>query len=335
MSLPRVFGWAADNSGCGYYRIELPLREYARQGGVASWSDVMPDQEREEADVIIGQRVCLPGATNLWQYLCAKGRATMVLELDDDLWSIDPSNRGAYLTYRPELLDNLRRNITVADVVTVTTEPLADVVRPYNSNVVIVPNRIPTWLLEHERPVREDLTIGWAGSATHGMDWEDTAPQVARFLTRNTDVRAHVIGAVFKSMRGWPFERVRSTGWSASVEEYYRLLDFDVALAPLRAHAFNRSKSAVKALEYSALGIPVVASAVGPYETFVQHGVTGLLVRRDHEWAAHLRALAVDDDARREMGRRARDMAAEHTVEGNLDSWLSPWGVTVPETAAA
>lgn len=335
MTLPRIFAWQADSSACGWYRCQLPLVEYIRRGGSAEWATIMPGWVPEDADVIIGQRVAGHDATKLWQALCRQGRARMVLELDDDLWNLDPSNAKPYRVFNRELQGNLERNIAAADMVTVTTGHLADVVSRWNPNVAVVPNRIPAWLLEHQRPQREELTIGWAGSSSHAMDWADPAPQIGRFLKRHPTVRAHLMGGMFPSMRTWPHQQVQVTKWVASVAAYYRLLDFDIGLAPLKPHVFNKSKSSVKAAEYFALGIPVVASAAGPYESFVRHGETGFLVKADHEWGTYLRALAADADLRTEMGRNARQLAAQHTVEGNLDSWLPAWGVTALQPVAA
>jgi glycosyltransferase involved in cell wall biosynthesis len=41
--------------------------------------------------------------------------------------------------------------------------------------------------------------------------------------------------------------------------------EFDVAIAPLADTAFNRLKSDIKLLEYTAMGLPAVVSAIGPY----------------------------------------------------------------------
>jgi len=84
---------------------------------------------------------------------------------------------------------------------------------------------------------------------------------------------------------------------------------------------FARAKSAVKALEYAALGIPVIASDVGPYREFVLDGVTGYLVRRDHEWERRLRDLANDDAMRIEMGAKAREHARDWTIQANWRHW--------------
>jgi len=94
-----------------------------------------------------------------------------------------------------------------------------------------------------------------------------------------------------------------------------------VMVAPLQAHVFNRSKSPLRVLEAAMLGIPVVASDYGPYADFVQHGTTGLLVRADHEWGKHLRALVEDAAMREEMGANARAHAAGWTIEQHADDW--------------
>jgi hypothetical protein len=312
--------------------MKLPADEYARRGGDIRYSTELPLDET--FDVVIGQRVCRPDSTRAWQGL--KGRTLLVYEIDDDLFHVDPASTAAYKFYaRPEVQDNIRANVAIADVVTVSTEPLGELLRPINPNVVVVPNRIPGWLLEHDRPRNTHLTLGWAGSGTHEIDWADPGPQVSRFLWRNNDIRAHIIGSPFTAMRNWPLDRVRFTHWLNSIDDYYRTLDFDIGVIPLRPHVFNRSKSALKALEQGALGIPVVASAVGPYESFVRHGVSGYLVRTDHEWGRYLRLLADDADARTELGQAGRVIAARHTVEGNLRSWLDAWGVPAPELEEA
>jgi glycosyltransferase involved in cell wall biosynthesis len=65
--------------------------------------------------------------------------------------------------------------------------------------------------------------------------------------------------------------------WNIDVPTYLRTIDFDfdIGLSPLRDTQFARSKSPLKALEYGALGIPVVAANVEPYASFVRHGETG------------------------------------------------------------
>jgi glycosyltransferase involved in cell wall biosynthesis len=316
----------------------IPLTELREHGHTAGWS------ERIDTDnlprTVIGQRVCKEAPTRGWQQLATKSnRPKLVFEVDDNLWDIDYRSAKAHEFFNETgVVDNLNANIRAADAVTVTTEALADLVRPHNPNIHIVPNYLPAWLLQHERP-REDgkLTIGWGGSGTHAMDLAEVGPQLRRYLDRApAHVELHVMGepkppprrrGVIRPHTPWteqhklPEGKIRWTPWNQSVAEYWRAIDYDVMLAPLRPHLFNRSKSNLRVLEAAFLGIPVIATDYGPYAEFVEHGVTGLLVRSDHDWGKHLRALVEDEAMRVAMGAAARAKAAAWTVEGNIGAW--------------
>jgi hypothetical protein len=317
-----VFGWAADNAGCGYYRIQLPAQGLAGLGHATHASTRLPQPVRHNPDVtVIGQRVCDPNPSVMWQQLAAEGRH-LIYEVDDDLFNIDHRSPAAHQYYaRPDVRANIIRNIQVAAAVTVTTQPLADIVRQWNPNVHVVPNAVPDWLVDHQPAQRNDgaITIGWGGSATHGMDWEQTSSQIRRFLQRHPQAELHCIGNDYGAALRAP--RRRFTPWVPNVEAFLRAIDYHVGVAPLLPHVFNQSKSAIKALECAALGIPTVASAVRPYEDYLQHGVTGYLVRRDHEWGQYLRALVNDPAMRAEMGAAAREHARAHTISAIAPLW--------------
>ncbi|MET8826116.1 glycosyltransferase [Streptomyces sp. NPDC004610] len=317
-----VFAWAADNAGCGYYRAQLPMQGLAARGYATHHGTRLPQPVRHNRDVtVIGQRVCDPNPSILWQQLAAEGRK-LIYEVDDDLFNIDHRSPKAHQYYgRPDIRDNIIRNIQVAAAVTVTTEPLANIVRQWNPNVHIIPNAIPDWLVDHTPRQRTDgtITIGWGGSATHNMDWGHADQQIRRFLQRHPQTELHCIGNDYGALLRAP--RRRFTRWQRSVEDYYRTIDYHIGVTPLLPHVFNQSKSAIKALECAALSIPVVASAVRPYEDFVQHGVTGYLVRRDHEWAQRLRTLATEPETRAEMGAAAHEHARRFTISALAPFW--------------
>jgi glycosyltransferase involved in cell wall biosynthesis len=88
---------------------------------------------------------------------------------------------------------------------------------------------------------------------------------------------------------------------------------------------FNQGKSAIKALEMAARGIPVIASNFGPYPEFIVDGVTGFLVKTAKQWRDRIRELVADEDLRRSMGEKARELAAGHTIEGNWHRWADAY----------
>lgn len=327
-----VFGWLADRTGCGTIRVMQPLDTLAEASGRTVAYDEKLKTKGFMPKVLVGQRVCKDGPTNLWQYIAStEGRPKLVYEMDDDLWNVDASNPAAFQWFingfdritgkNHNVQENIAANIYVADRVTVTTEALAELVRKWNDNVVVVPNYLPEWMLTWERPRNERLTVGWMGSATHSMDWAQASGSVSQFLRRNPEVGFHLMGGDYNKDLKLDPAQAKFTPWIDGVENVWRAIDFDIALAPLRPHVFNQSKSNLKALEAAALGIPIIASDCGPYPEFVEHGTTGFLVKRDHEWAKYLRALVNDEDMRKEMGTAAKAKAVDWTLEGHTDEW--------------
>lgn len=329
----KVFGWSADKAGPGYYRLALPMRELRRAyDDIETTVDTTIDLgEAETMDLIVGQRIAKDANTVWWQQQARAGRP-LVFEIDDDLWRVHPSNFHAHREWaRPAMLAKLTRNVEAASAVTVSTPFLAEVVSQWNSNVHVLPNCIDAALLTHQRPKRDTLTVGWAGSATHLMDFKIAEQPLTRYFRKYPAVDMHFMGTDYSPMIRKPS---RVTGWVGDLDAYHRAIDFDIGIAPLADDVFNYSKSPIKALEYAALGIPVVASDVGPYRDFVQHGVTGFLCRDDHDWFRYLRMLTEDAALRETMGAAARVQAGEHTIEGNAWRWREAYESVLAPVAA-
>jgi glycosyltransferase involved in cell wall biosynthesis len=324
----KVFGWLADHEACGYYRIKLPLDTWrVDPGGVqASYSRLLPTALRSPFDgILIGQRLHLPGPLIKWEQFSGTGRPRLVYEIDDNLLDIDPSISDAYRYFnQPQHRDGLIRGVKAADVVITSTEPLAQALQPYHHDIRMVPNMVDEVLLRTDSrpPPQSSLRIGWQGSWTHEKDWALVVPALRRLLQDDARVTLHTWGA------GYAAQTLRRTlpivchGWEPDIYRYYAGLKMDIGLAPLHPSVFNRSKSHIRVLEMAALGIPVVASDFGPYAEFVRHGETGLLVRRDHEWYNHLRALVADPAMRQDMSINARKLAAQHTIQVGINQWV-------------
>lgn len=338
-----IAGWMADWSGCGFYRIALPGAELRRRGHVVNVNNdlrtkrdfhdavndalcVLPRPGTQDrtilADVIVGQRINLPGPSQLWQYIARQPhRPKLVFEIDDDLFNIDPSNERAYKYFmQPEVQHRMAVNAQVADTITVSTTHLKHVMmevtgKPRNA-VRVVLNTVPQALLNLPRPEpRDRIVVGWAGSTTHAMDWKPAMGVVGQFLCSRPDVEFHMIGANYPLPV--PLDQYRHSPWRNTVPAYWRSIDFDIGLAPLADHPFNHSKSHIKALEYAALGIPVIASDVGPYREFVKHGETGCLVppNKPHLWMEYLEVLTLDTEFRHQLGQNAKKHAQKYLIE--------------------
>jgi hypothetical protein len=84
-----------------------------------------------------------------------------------------------------------------------------------------------------------------------------------------------------------------------------------IGLAPLLDTPFNRGKSAIKVLDYAALGLAMLASDVPPYRGSIADGPAGQLVRNDqNSWHAALDWLIRDQSLRRTLAAAGCDAFA-------------------------
>lgn len=320
----KIKGITRQFEGGGYYRIRQPLDELAQHGHETCYEPAKSDVPADGADVIVGQMI--GGAEAMvvqrwWRELRRTSR--LIYELDDDPFEIEPHNPVYQFYSHPAAHDSISFCMQIADMITVSTPVLAERMKKINPNVVVLQNRIDESLLEMERPRRDRLTIGWAGGDSHAKDIESCSYGLRKIVDHNKGVDLHFIGADFR----WLVKRpVRHTGWCLKTTDYYKLIDFDIGIAPLVPTRFALTKSHIKCLEYAALGIPVVASDAAPYRDFVIDGVTGWLVRYDYEWAKRLRELINDDAMREEMGKKARELASHWTIQAGWQDWERCYG---------
>ncbi|MFJ1764030.1 hypothetical protein ACIOD2_27195 [Amycolatopsis sp. NPDC088138] len=283
--------------------------------------------------MIVGQRICNEGSSVTWKKLAKAGHTKLVFETDDLLSEVDPSNKQAVLFYDADTVRRYHENMAMADVITVTTDRLAEHARTVNptAQIHVLPNQVPGWLLDHEKPATPDpslITIGWRGGKSHDRDFGELARPLRSFLQhpRNRErMELHCMGADYTPRVTSNHSRTRWTGWHVSVADFLRAVDFDLAVIPLRDSVFNACKSDLALVEMAALGIPSVMSGVGPYAEAHMAGAPSVLVlngtSKRPDWQGALRDLVDDPEARTQLGKQAREWAATRTIEANIHRW--------------
>jgi len=330
--------FAGDFDGCGWYRCLLPARVIGAQ--VRDRLDVVRDP-LDPARIVgcaglstRGNLFQRPATAELVEamYLLQKMGARVVVECDDDTWSLDRRHNHAARYWTREACALLALAIRRADAVTVSTEPLALTVSKWNRNVSVIPNAIDP--ADFAPRTAEDglLRVGFAGTATHHADLRLALPALLD-AARRPDVQLCFFG--YDPLAPWasPYvsERRRLasggwyqyTGWATDMREHYRnIATLDIAVAPLVDTAFNRAKSAVKFLEHSASGTPMVCSAVRPYQDTVQHGETGFLAKTPADFGKYLNVLIRDSAVRERIGQAAQQTVhAQHTIAHRAQQW--------------
>lgn len=335
----RVFAGHDGGSGCSWYRMTLPLGElghadddfevtFADAGDSVSHKPVITAAMLRGYDIIVGQRWNKHDGMSVW-----RGARTpfsrLVFETDDDVFSITPENWPAYKHYgRPDVRDAIEHMAATADLVTVTTEPLAAVMRELNPNVAVLPNCVPGWACSLPRRERARPRIGWMGGASHGVDVGIVAGPVRRFLKRFPGWDLQVNATDYRPTFKVAEDRAFFVPWvqvNDHPQEFYSSIDFDIGLCPLWPTTFSNSKSAIKAIEYGARGIPVIASDCPAYRAVITHGVDGFLIKAEHEWLKHASELAADNELRAKMGEAARDMARRYLIEDHWTDWRTAY----------
>lgn len=318
----KIFFWSADDGGSAFYRCQLPavsLQWLGHHTGVSR-----DGRGALDGDVVVGARVANPNATVWWRELKERGKR-LVLDLDDDYLALDSrhhTQRGIdeWAGHRDRLIEN----VSLADVVTVASPALAEIYGQFNSNVEVIPNGLPAQYLGRHRDYSPDIVnVGWVGTSS-SRGGLDMIKHPLRKISARDDVKVVLVGPQPNDdyLRGLRDRRIGCTGFIQDVRIYLdAVTNFDMWVAPYEESAFNRAKFPTKVLESSFLGIPLIASAIRPYEEEIEHGKTGFLVKSDHEWRRYINLLLGDPDLRREIGLNARARISKWIMQSLNQRW--------------
>jgi glycosyltransferase involved in cell wall biosynthesis len=274
---------------------------------------------------------------------CKRNRIRTVFDTDDalDLVPRENINYGAVQT-RLKLYWEL---LSSADVVTTTTDTLAEHLRQSNPNVVVVPNSVDPeeWTMQ---PRLHGVRVGWSGSPTHFVDLA-VAMDAIRELQRSIDFTFVLQGICIEPTLDELYEvllvhygkRFFETALGRSIKHFMAKLSgiryefhpnvpleqhaakvcdlaLDIGIAPLADEPFNHHKSCIKYYEYAMSGAVTVASHVLPYSTEVP------FTAKNNREAWKQRLGAVLDADRETMWREQRDWVLAHrNIESNVALW--------------
>ena len=274
--------------------------------------------KRVEADAYVVTRLYPSQDTQASiEALFATGKP-VIYDTDDLLIDLPADNLHAaeYAPYAPYIEALLRR----AHAVTVSTPALAERMRTYNPNVHVVPNHIDFDLFHRlPKPPRREVRIGLVGTAARGGDFELVDAALRRICEEYPRrVRIAFIGALPEGWKGHPCaEHEPFLPDYRAYAARMKALDLDIGLAPLRETPFNDCKSAIKWMEYSALGMASIVSHVPAYRDVVRQGETGLLVdNRPEKWYTALKLLIDEPEYRQLLALQAqRQVLREHALQ--------------------
>ncbi|MFM7855762.1 MAG: glycosyltransferase, partial [Flammeovirgaceae bacterium] len=201
---------------------------------------------------------------------------------------------------------------------------LCDFAKQHNASVLLNPTTIDTQTVHYPSlgavSKNNRLTIGWTG--THStLKYLKVLEQVLiRLQLKYTDNIDVVVIADRPPQMNIDYTFIK---WSKDTE-ITDLLKFDIGIMPLEDDEWAKGKCGFKALQYMALKIPTIASAVGVNTTIIKNNDNGLLCSTEQEWEQALVSLIEDAALRQRLGERGREtVEAHYSTSSNQDNFLS------------
>lgn len=287
-----------------------------------------PDRVRG-CDVLHVYRENDDRALRLIQYAKQAGIA-VVWDNDDNLANV-PKNNVAYRDYggaagrRVQVA--IKRIVSVADLVTAPSAMLCDYYRELGaSRALLIENYVRDELMNlSARGNGKEITIGWLAGQEHHVDAEQVPIRAAleRLLDAHPNVRVASIG-VGLGLRSDRYRHIKQLDFEKLPTE---MVGWDIGIAVIADIPFNHGRSNIKLKDYAVLGIPWLASPIGPYVGMGEKQ-GGRLVA-DGDWYEALERLVVKERERRKLAKRALRWGREQAVGANVKVWEDALQATV------
>lgn len=346
----RVRVFPADSFGCGWFRLRWAAEILRAQG--ADIEIIDPGVRRIELyrdgetvtgvnlgsdppDVMVLQRTTHRFLAQVVPFIREQGTA-VVIDVDDDLSSINPSNpaynalhpRNEY-TAAPGAREPVRQSwqhlVTAcrsATLVTVSTPALLGRYARHGRGRVIF-NYLPD--LYYKIPHTDSDLLGWpAALVSHPDDPSATGGAVARLVSEGARFTVTGDPAGCGTAFGMPQDPAGVSGNVSVTEWPKRVSEIGIGIAPLADTRFNRSKSWLKPLEMSALGIPWVASPRAEYARLNRRGA-GVLAERPRVWYRELKRLLGSAELRADLAGKGREVAEGLRLDDHAGRWWDAW----------
>lgn len=278
------------------------------------------------ADVLFLHKTAL--ALSGWpEWLRSLRKTPMVFDFDDAIY-LGPGGLADPLRRR-----TFERVAEVADHLVAGNRYLVDVAN-HREKTTLIPSVIDTDKYVPGGRATDELVIGWMGTASNLPSLRTALPSLVAAIEQLPRARLRLVSnAVVPEYVGHP--RVEQWRWNEA-GELRALQSFDIGLMPLEDTALTRGKCGFKMIQYMAVGVPVLASAVGANPDIFGDSRAGALVAPGEDWGAALLRLLASKDSLPLIGARGRAHAVEHfSVASVVDRYVELFHQLAPRAAQA
>jgi len=330
--------FAIRNDGADAYFRAIAPASILRFHGYEADARSIALEDADKYDALVLQRHCSPIAELAMRVFQEQGKP-VIYDVDDWLGGIPPTwpayddyfQRGRFAPTSHLLMHE--RLLKRADVVTCTGPVLGEKLRTFNENVRIIPNCVMWRDWDIVIPVEKAVTgpiVGWFGMPYYWDSWRLLAEAIEQALY---EIDGHLSVLGFPEVVCAFRERLRKRvlvqpmcRWRNFAGMRQMIASFDVGLAWLEDTPFNRCKSPLKALQYGAAGVPVVASPA-PYSEVLKDeypGQYGIIASTPEAvYQSIVNVIAHPEPAHRRTVAWREQVWRQHTYETQWHTWLS------------
>lgn len=238
----------------------------------------------------------------------ATGR--LIYDLDDALFLLFPEKAEAIAT--------------MADRVIVGNQKLADWAFQFNRCVSIIPTCVDSnvYVPKQDRPNAASSTpvVGWIGSSGNLRMLSVCASALSEVASQQT-FQLRVISSDQKAVEELDLKGV-DVRWIDidKCDPVSELQQFDIGIMPLPDDdPWMEYKCNAKLIQYMAVGVPAIGSAIGFNNEVIQHETNSMLAADHDQWVQSLSKLLESAELRKQLGQAARQTVLDSfTVQGRI-----------------
>ncbi|WP_461784784.1 glycosyltransferase family protein [Prosthecobacter sp.] len=244
----------------------------------------------------------------------------LVYDTDDATWQ--PQQRKHNWLTRWRTNRRLKAVVRAADLCVVANNYLGDHLRSLGGKTHLIPMSLneKEWQEPTLGATATQVRIGWAGAPANLRYLEDLEPLLHEVLRLHSTAQIAIFCGERPSFKnGLPYSYLP---WQKGGEQE-AISTFHLGLLPLPTDAFSQGKSPIKALQYMAVGIPVVGTpAAGALEIGnSQNGVH--FAHSDEQWLQLLGNLIENHEFRCSQGLAARQLfESNYTASRVYKKWI-------------
>ena len=259
-------------------------------------------------DIVVFNRIAAGEALIEAQQQYRNKGGILIYDIDDLIFNPDKARLQDSFKKRDKegqdirlaAMARIQSSVLSADLMTVTTDALAQEAKKMGQSAFVIPNSLPSQMPPAVDKQLDIINICYlSGTASHDKDFKECEEAIIKLLSTYDNVVFNLVGELVLCDALSDHERVIRHELMSHNNMLQFLSSMDINLAPLElGNEFTECKSELKIFEAAYYAVPTVASPTAAFADVICHGKNGYLASSTAEWFSSL-VLLVEDNAHR------------------------------------